>query len=113
MVGAVQLAIGAVFAFAVAWYVTLFVSQGQVPVSTVEVPILGPLPLPLVLLAGSIVASAALGLLLSLHAGWIGRRIGGRVAERVRTAVASSVEETGFGGLERVEQARRTIGGMT
>lgn len=113
LVGAVQLAIGAVFAFAVAWYVTLFISQGQVPVSTVEAPLLGPLPLPLVLLVGSVVASAAIGMLLSLHAGWIGRRIGARVAERVRTAVTSSVAEIGFGGLDRVEQARRTIGGMT
>ena len=59
LVGAVQLAIGAVFAFAIAWYVTLFVSQGQVPVSTVEAPILGPLPLPLVLLVASVLASAA------------------------------------------------------
>ncbi len=113
VVGAVQLAIGAAFAFAVAWYVTLFVSQGQVPVSTIDAPLLGPVPLPLVLLAGSIVASAALGLLLAIHAGWIGQRIGRRVAERVRAAVGSSVAEIGFGGLERVEQARRRIGGMT
>ena len=113
LVGAVQLAIGAVFAFAIAWYITLFVSQGQVPVSTVEAPILGPLPLPLVLLVASILASAVIGALLWLHAGWIGRRIGGRLAERVRTAVASSVAEAGFGGLERVEEARRRIGGMT
>ncbi len=113
LVGAVQLAIGAVFAFAIAWYVTLFVSGGRVPVSTVEVPLLGPLPLPLVLLVASVLTSAVIGMLLSLHAGWIGRRIGGRVAERVKTAVASSVAEAGFGGLERVERARRTIGGMT
>ena len=113
VVGAVQLAIGAVFAFSVAWYVTLFVSQGQVPVATVELPLLGPLPLPLLLLAASIVASAALGLLLSLHAGWIGRRAGRRIAERVRESVGSSVAEAGFGGLERVEQARRRIGGST
>jgi GTP-binding protein EngB required for normal cell division len=113
IVGAIQLAIGAAFAFAVAWYVTLFVSQGQVPVSTVDAPLLGPVPLPLVLLAGSIVASAALGLLLAVHAGWIGRRIGRRVAERVRAAVGSSVAAIGFGGLDHVEQARRRIGGMT
>ncbi len=111
LVGAVQLAIAAVFAFAVAWYVTLFVSQGQVPVSTVDAPLLGPVPLPLVLLAGSIVISAALGLLLWLHASWIGRRAGARVAERVRAAVASSVAKAGFGGLEHVEQARRRMGG--
>ena len=113
MVGAVQLAIGAVFAFAIAWYVTLFISQGQVPVSTFDAPLLGPLPFPLVLLVGSIVASGALGLLLGLHAGWIGRRVGRRLAERVRAAVGSSVTEIGFGGLEQVEQARRRIGGMT
>lgn len=113
VVGAVQLVIGAIFAFAVAWYVTLFVSQGQVPVATTDVPLLGPVPLPLMLLAGSIVASAALGLLLSLHAGWIGRRVGARVAERVRAIVSASVTEAGFGGLARVERARRRIGGMT
>jgi GTP-binding protein EngB required for normal cell division len=113
VIGVFQLAIGAVFAFAVAWYVTLFVSQGQVPVATVDAPLLGPVPLPLVLLAGSILASAVLGLLLSWHAGWIGRRLGGRVAERVRATVAASVAEAGFGGLDRVEEARRRIGGMT
>jgi GTP-binding protein EngB required for normal cell division len=111
LVGAVQLAVGAVFAFAVVWYVTLFVSQGQVPVSTVDAPLIGPLPLPLVLLAGSIVISALLGLLLSIHAGWIGRRVGARVAERVRAAVGQSVSEAGFGRLEQVEQARRRIAG--
>ncbi|MEJ7801809.1 MAG: GTPase [Candidatus Limnocylindria bacterium] len=113
IVGAVQLVIGAIFAFAVAWYVTLFVSQGQVPVATTDAPLLGPVPLPLVLLVGSLVASAALGLLLSLHAGWIGRRIASRVSQRVRSEVGSSVAEAGFGRLDRVERARRTIGGMT
>ncbi|MDQ4034891.1 MAG: 50S ribosome-binding GTPase [Chloroflexota bacterium] len=113
LIGVIQLAIGAVFAFAVAWYITLFVSQGQVPVATVEAPLLGPVPLPLVLLAGSIAASAVLGLILSWHAGWIGRRLGGRMAERIRAAVAASVAEAGFGGLDRVEDARRRIGRMT
>jgi len=113
VIGAVQLAVGAVFAFAVAWYVTLFVSGGAIPVATIEVPILGPVPLPLVLLAGSIVVSAALGLILSAHAGWIGRRLGDRLARRVRAEVAEAVEIAGMAGLDRVEGARRTIGGMT
>lgn len=113
IVGAVQLAVGAVFLFAVAWYVTLFVSGGAVPVATVELPILGPVPLPLVLLAGSIAVSAVLGLILSLHAGWIGRRLGDRLAGRVRAEVAAAVEAAGMAGLDRVEAARRKIGGMT
>ena len=110
VVGAAQLAVGAVFVFAVAWYVTLFVSGGAVPVSTVELPILGPVPLPLVMLVGSILVSAFFGLILSVHAGWIGRRLGNRLATRVRSEVADVVESAGFGGLDRVEAARQTIG---
>ncbi len=109
VVGAVQLLIGAVFLFTVAWYVTLFVSTGAVPVGTIELPILGPVPLPLVLLAGSVLASAILGWLLALHAGWIGRRRGGRVAERVRAAVASAIHEAGLRGLRRVEEVRSGV----
>ena len=113
VIGIVQLLVGAVFLFAVAWYVTLFVSGGAVPVSTVELPFLGPVPLPLLLLAGSILVSAVLGLLLAAHAGWIGRRHGARLADRVRTAVGDAVERAGFAGLDRVETARRDIGQMT
>ena len=113
IIGAVQIAVGAVFAFAVAWYVTLFVSGGAIPVATVEAPILGPVPLPLVLLAGSIVVSALLGLILSMHAGWIGRRLGRRLEGRVQAEVATAVETAGLAGLDRVEAARNAIGGMT
>jgi GTP-binding protein EngB required for normal cell division len=109
VIGAVQLVIGSVFLFAVAWYVTLFVSSGAVPVGVFELPVLGPVPLPLVLLAGSVLASAVLGWLLSLHASWIGRRRGGRIAVRVRTAVRSAIEEAGLRGLRRIESARTAV----
>ena len=107
VIGAVQLIVGAVFILAVAWYVTLFVAGGSVPVATIEMPLLGPVPLPLVLLAGSVLISAAIGFLLSLHAGWIGRRIGRRLADRVRTAVAAETATAGFSGLDAVETVRR------
>jgi GTP-binding protein EngB required for normal cell division len=113
VIGAVQLVVGTIFVFAVAWYVTLFVSGGAVPVATYELPVLGPVPLPLMMLAGSILVSGFLGLLLSLHAGWIGRRQGTRLSQRVRQAVGESVETAGMAGLDRVEAARRVIGGMT
>lgn len=109
MIGALQLAVGAVFLFAVAWYVTLFLAGGSMPLATVEVPVLGPLPLPLVLLAGAIVASAILGWLLGLHAGWVGRRRGRRVAERVRAEVGAAIEGIGLGGLRRVEEVRSAL----
>lgn len=109
VIGVIQLMGGAVFVLAVAWYVTLFVSGGGVPVGTLEVPLLGPVPLPLVLLAGSVVGSAVIGFGLSLHAGWIGRRIGRRLADRVRAAVTSEIESAGMSGLSRVEAVRRQL----
>ncbi|HEX2844232.1 MAG TPA: GTPase [Candidatus Limnocylindria bacterium] len=113
VIGALQLIVGAVFLFAVAWYVTLFLSQGVVPVATFEAPVLGPLPLPLALLAGSFVVSALLGFLLSLHAGWIGRRAGRRMADRVSEAVRDAVEQEAMVGLERIEAVRERLAGST
>ena len=109
VVGALQLGIGAIFVLALAWYVTLFVAGGQVPVAVVELPLLGPLPMPLVLLAGSVLASALLGWLVGLHAGVVGRRLAARVTARVVDGVRRAVTEVGFGGLARVEAARRAI----
>jgi len=111
VVGAVQLVVGAVFLLAVVWYVTLLVAGGQVPVGVAELPILGPVPLPLVLVVGSLAVSAMLGFVLSLHAGWIGRRIGRRLAERVRWAVVEAIETRALAGLDRIEEVRRVVAG--
>jgi GTP-binding protein EngB required for normal cell division len=108
-IGALQLLAGGVLVFAVAWYVTLFVAGGSLPVATVDAPLVGPLPLPLALLASSVLASALLGWLLSLHAGWIGRRRGRTVAERVRVALVEAIEAAGVAGLRRVERVRRQL----
>ena len=109
LVGALQLAIGAVFLFAAAWYLTLFVGGGQVPVGAFELPIIGPVPVPLALLVGSVAGSGLLGWLTGLHAGLVGRRVGRQVAQRVEAAVRRSVEEVGFEGLRRVEAARAQV----
>jgi len=109
VIGALQLVIGAVFAFAIAWYVTLFLAQGQVPVASIEIWLLGPLPLPLALLAVSVVVSAILGFLLSLHAGRIGRRLGRRLASRVAEAVTLAIGAGPMAALERVEAVRRDL----
>ncbi len=109
VIGALQLVVGAVFAFAIAWYVTLFLAQGQVPVASIEIWLLGPLPLPLALLAVSVVVSAVLGFLLSLHAGWIGRRLGRRLASRVAEAVTMAIGAGPMAALERVEAVRRDL----
>ena len=109
LIGALQVVAGAVLLFAVAWLVTLFVAGGSVPVATFEVPILGPLPIPLALLTAALLASAVLGWLLGLHASWMGRRVAARIAARVEQAVRQAVVRDGFASLDRVEAARRAI----
>ncbi len=97
------------FLFAVAWFVTLFVSGGAVPVGTVEAPWIGPIPMPLALLVGAIVVSALLGWILSLHARLVGRRIARRVEAETVDAVGQAITDVALAGLLRVEDARRTI----
>jgi GTP-binding protein EngB required for normal cell division len=109
VIGLLQLVVGAVFLFAVAWYVTLFVSGGRVPVATLDTPWLGPIPMPLVLLVGAVVLSALLGWILSLHARFVGRRIARRVEAETAAAVEAAISDVALGGLLRVEEARRTI----
>ena len=109
VIGALQIVVGAFLLFAVAWLMTLFVAGGGVPVATLDAPIVGPLPMPLALLAGSVVLSALLGWVLGLHASWIGRRVAGTIGSRVESIVRESVIRDAFAGLDTVETARRAI----
>ena len=108
-VGAIQLALGGVLLFAIAWYLTIIFGPGGIDVATVEVPYLGPVPVPLVLVVASLVASFVFGALLSIHAGWIGRRQARLVAARVTEAVENTVADTAFAPLDRMDEARRRL----
>jgi hypothetical protein len=109
VIGVVQALVGAVTVFALAWIVVLFIAGGGVPVGTFDAPLLGPVPMPLALLTASVLVSAALGWILGLHAGWVGRRVAARLASRTELAVREAVVDQAFAGLDRVEQGRRAI----
>ena len=109
VIGIAQMAAGAVLLFALAWIVVLFVAGGGMPVGAFDLPILGPIPVPLALLVLAILASALLGWALAAHAGWIGREVASRVRRRTVEAVGESISREGFAGLDAVEDARRRI----
>ena len=109
VIGVLQVIAGAVLLFAAAWIVVLFVAGGSVPVATFEAPLIGPIPMPLALLAGSALVSAALGWVLGLHASWIGRRLATRIGARTESSVRDAIIREAFAELDRVEDARRTI----
>lgn len=109
LIGVVQLGVGALFVFSLVWYALLIFGPSGLEVTTVEVPYLGPIPMPLVLLVGSLVLGGLFGVLLTIHARWIGSRLGRMIESGVRMAVEEEIVEVGFGGLDRVETARRRL----
>ncbi len=113
VVGFFQLVAGAALLFAVAWYLVVIFGPGGLPVATIEVPYLGPVPTPLLLIFGSLALSLLLGWVLNIHAGWVGRRSGLQVAASVEGAVNEAIARVGFGDLDRVEEARRRLASLT
>jgi hypothetical protein len=107
-IGILQLIVSAALIFAIAWYVTLFLAPAT-PVGTIDVPVLGPLPLPLALLASSVVVSAILSLILRLHAGWVARRWASAIADRVEMAISEAIERKALAPLDDLEEARAAL----
>lgn len=94
---------------ALAWYLTLWLAPGDLPVGTIEAPVAGPIPVPLALLVGSGVLSLTVGALVRLHATWIGRRHARHLVPVVRSHVASSIDRFGFDTLTRLEADRAEL----
>lgn len=94
---------------AIAWYVVLFLGPGDLAVGTVDLPYLGPVPLPLAVLAASVIASLVIAGVARLHASWMGRRAARRLRAQIRDAIYESVERAGFHRLDQVEEARRSL----
>lgn len=97
------------FVLAIAWYVTLLIGPADLALGTIDLPYLGPVPWPLALLAGSLLASLLIAGVARLHAAWLGSREAKRLTTRIREAITGSVERAGFGRLDEVEQARLAL----
>jgi hypothetical protein len=94
-------------ALAVAWLVIMALG-GPTP-GTVDVPIVGAVPTPFVLLVAFLFAGYVVARVLGAHAGWVGRRWAGRVRERVAAEVRTEVDERGLGPLDALEDARHRL----
>ncbi|HEX6868722.1 MAG TPA: hypothetical protein VF119_07940, partial [Candidatus Limnocylindrales bacterium] len=94
-------------ALAAAW-VVLWILVRPVTAS-VDLPLLGPVPSPVVALAGSLLAGYLLARLLGAHARWLGSRWGARVRDRVAAAIDVEVRQRAFRRLDTLDGARRRL----
>ena len=107
-IGAGQFVVAALLVFAAIWFASLFVLDHPA-VGSVALPLLGPVPSPVLFLAGVLLAGYVLTLLLRLHAGWVARRWARRVVSRIRSGVESRIRGSVFLPLDAIEAARSRL----
>lgn len=108
--GAIQLLATAAVVVAGVWFLTLWLAPGPIPVGSWEMPVVGPVPVPLVLLIGGAVLSFLVGGLVRIHGAWLGRRRARDVAESVSEAVGAAIQDHGFARLIELDSHRRELG---
>ena len=108
VIGAGQYVVTAVLLFGVLWVALLFAVR-DVPVGTVSIPYLGPVPTPLLLLAASVVIGYLLARALQLHAGRLGRRWAKRVGSAVTREVGMRIADELLVPLEQFDACRAAL----
>jgi 50S ribosome-binding GTPase len=107
ILGLLQSANTLLLVFAAAWTVIWIVARPQV--ASYDLPIVGPMPAPLVLLVAGIIAGYVLARILAIHAGWLGRAWARRVTSQIRSSVQEVVTADAFAGLDVLESARAEL----
>lgn len=107
VLGLLQTLAVAAVAVSAGWLVLYLLTRP--PVASLEVPGLGPVPMPYAALIVSVLAGYVLARLLGLHAGLLGRRWAGRLRGDVRKAIESTVASDAYAALDRLEHARRSL----
>jgi energy-coupling factor transporter ATP-binding protein EcfA2 len=107
VIGMLQTIVTIALALAAAWVVLWILIR--FPVDSVQIPILGQVPVPLVFLVVAILAGYLIARVLGLHAGLVGRRWARRLETDLRAGVTREVEATAFTDLDRLDVARTAI----
>jgi hypothetical protein len=107
VIGFLQTLATAGIALAVAWIVIGIL--GGPAAGSVQVPIFGSVPTPFASLVAFLAIGYLLARLLGSHAGWVGRRWGRGVRDRVAAAVQDEVSQRGLAPLDGLEDARNRL----
>jgi hypothetical protein len=107
VIGALQFVVTAGLLFSGLWIAAVFLLHA--PFASVDVPILGPIPTPLVVLATLLLAGYVLARLLGIHAGMLGRRWARRLRVDLSRALEQRLQDVLFARLDRIDAARDRI----
>ena len=102
------LAIGSVLA-GVIWLVALLPIGGSVPTGTVDLPVLGPMPIPVVLILGGLLGWFLLGRLRRRQANRLGTQWADSILEDISGRVSTVVSDVLVAQLESLDEARHAL----
>jgi predicted GTPase len=106
-IGALQYVVTAGLLFAGLWIAAVFLLHA--PFASVDVPVLGPIPTPLVVGATLLLAGYVLARLLGAHAGMLGRRWARRLRADLSRELETRLGEVVFARLDTIDAARARI----
>lgn len=107
VIGFLQTANTLLLVFAVAWVILWVIARPAV--ATYDIPVLGPVAAPMVLLFVALALGYLFARLLGVHAGWLGRRWAGWISRTIRADVRDEVSAHAFAPLARIEAARAAL----
>ena len=107
-IGALQYVVTAGLLFAGLWIAAVFLLHA--PFASVDVPVLGPIPTPLIVLAALLLAGFLLARLLGAHAGLLGRRWARRLRADLVRELELRLRDVLFARLDTIDAARARIG---
>ncbi|MEZ4597582.1 MAG: hypothetical protein R3C32_12655 [Chloroflexota bacterium] len=109
LIGVGQLLATAAIIVGVVWLVASFATGSALPASALDVPVLGPMPMPAVLILGGLFGAWALSRLLA----WDARRLGGAWADRlaadIRARIDAAVSDAVLVPVRAWDDARRRL----
>jgi hypothetical protein len=107
VIGALQYIVTAALLFAGLWIAAVFLLRA--PFASVDVPVLGPIPTPLVVLSSLLLAGFVLARLLGAHAGMLGRRWARRLRRDLSSELEVRLREVLFARIDAIDVARTRI----
>jgi len=91
------------------WYLTILIGPADIPVGTIEVPIVGPMPALLVLLLGSASLSLLVAAIVNVQASFSSRQRGREIQREIRDRIETELRSSAFGPLANLESQRQEL----